>query len=80
MATTIQIKREEVGDVKDLKGLMAKLSEDHKGEWVAILKTGDLVSDKNLEAVYSKAKKRKAAVTALFYMAREGELMLPQVL
>lgn len=78
MATTVEIRKEEVGKAKDLKSLMARLRQEYKGSWVAILDTGELVSNKTLEGVYSEVKNRGASVSALFYASDERELLFRQ--
>lgn len=76
LAVTVEIKKDQLGEAKDFKGILARLSERYEGEWVAVLDTGDLVSDKDPEAVFAEAKKRKATVTALFQVPKKGELLL----
>jgi len=42
---------------------LARLSERYEGEWVAVLDTGDLVSDKDPKAVFAEAKGENKWVT-----------------
>jgi|GEM_PF-6422850 len=76
MSTTVQIKKSEVGEAEDFDDLLDKLDEKYGGNWVAILKSGDIVADKNLGRVLDVAKERSAEISFLFHAHKKGQLSL----
>ncbi|HXZ90821.1 MAG TPA: DUF5678 domain-containing protein [archaeon] len=71
---TIQIRKEEVGEVKDVEALFGKLSEKYAGKWVAILKNGQINANEKLESLYDEVNGKDIAV--LLQIPRKDELLL----
>ncbi len=71
---TVQIRKEDVGEVKDIQSLVTRLGEKYSGKWVAILENGEIIADEKVESLYDRANKKKIA--ALFQIPRKGELLL----
>lgn len=74
-AVAIEIKQDELAKSRDMKNFYRRLSEEYEGSWVAILKTGDLIVNKDIEAVYSEAQTKSAGIVALFPAAKKGQLI-----
>jgi len=70
---TVQVRKEEVGENKDLGSLFSKLNDKYGGKWVAILENGEVVADKKMEEVYNLATKRSSKIAALFQAPEKGE-------
>jgi len=75
-AAAIEIKGKGLAKFDDAEKFLARLGRGHRGKWVAILRTGEVVAGKSVEAVYSEANKRSAKIAALFYAPKKGELLL----
>jgi hypothetical protein len=73
---TVQIKKEELKEVKDFNSLLAKLNELYDGKWVAILDNNDLVADKTVQSVQKLAEKKNSKIVFLFHASKKGELLL----
>lgn len=71
---TVQIRKEEIGEVKDVEALFGKLSEKYAGQWVAILNDGKIVANEKLESLYSEVNEK--AVAMLLQIPKKGEMLL----
>ena len=71
---TVQIRKEEVGEVKDVEALFGKLSEKYAGQWVAILSNGKIVANEKLESLYDQVNAKEFAV--LLQIPKKDELLL----
>lgn len=72
--STIQIRKEAVGEVKDVEALFGKLTEKYAGQWVAILENGEILANENLESLYDEVNAKRVAV--LLQIPKKGELLL----
>jgi hypothetical protein len=71
---TMEIRREEVGEVKDISSFFSKLNEKYSGKWVAILENGEVVAEDKLEDIY--AKKLPSKIATLFQASKKGQMLL----
>ena len=71
---TVQIRKEEVGEVKDVEALFGKLSEKYAGQWVAILNDGKIVANKNLDSLYGQVNEKSVAM--LLEIPKKGQMLL----
>jgi hypothetical protein len=70
----VQIRKDEIGEVKDVEALFGKLSEKYAGQWVAILENGRIVANEKLESLYNELNGKGIAV--LLQIPRKDELLL----
>lgn len=73
---TVQIRKEEVGEFKDIKTFFDRLSEKYSGKWVAILDNGEIIGMENLEDVYAEVSKKKIKIATLFQVPKKGQMLL----
>jgi len=73
---TVQIKREDLKEVKDFKGFLAKLNDMYDGKWVAILANGEIVADQAVEKLHELAAKKHSSSAFLFHASKKGESLL----
>jgi hypothetical protein len=72
--STIQIKRDEVKAENGQK-FLGRLNKIYEGKWVAILASGEIVANENLNDVYAEAKKKASRILALFRASKKGQMM-----
>ena len=72
--STIQMRREELGDAKDIDALLSMLREKHNGKWIAILDNGQVVAHERLVKVYRQASKDRARIVVLFQASTKNSL------
>jgi len=70
---TIQIRREEVGESRDLQSLLSKLNDKYSGKWVAILENGEVIASEKMGDVYDLASKHSSKIAALFQASKKGQ-------
>lgn len=75
MSTVIQIGGKELKKSENLVAFNRKLSEEYEGKWVAVLETGEVIADDNLETVYSETGKKVSRIVALFHAPKKGQLL-----
>ena len=70
---TVQIKKEEVGENKNLASLLSKLNDKYSGKWVAILANGEVIADEKLETLYMLAYKKSSKIIFEFQASKKGQ-------
>lgn len=73
---TVQIRRQDIGESRDIQSLLSRLREKYSGKWVMILQNGDIVADEKLETLYTIASKKKSNIAAMFQAPKKGQLFL----
>ncbi len=76
MAITVQLKHGGLSRSRDFKSLLAVLVKKHRGKWVAILSTGEVVAEEKFETVQAEATGKSARIVFMFHAPRKGELLL----
>ncbi len=76
MFTTVHLRKELLQASKDPNGLLANLSKKYPGRWVAILSTGEVIAEKNLQAVHAKADRKSAQIVMMLRAPKKDELLL----
>jgi hypothetical protein len=70
---TVQLRKEEVGENKNLEALFSKLNDKYSGKWVAILENGEVIGTSEMGELYTLAAKRSSKIAALFQASKKGE-------
>jgi hypothetical protein len=76
MATTVQIRKEELGKARNAEAFFSKLTKEHEGKWIAILENGEVVAGESLTKLYSEIDSKPAKTVALFHANKKGQLIL----
>jgi len=75
LATTIQIKKEEVEGAKNSQEALAKLDEKYGGKWVAILENGEVIAREDLDELFDLAKEKSLKISTVFRAQSKDELL-----
>lgn len=73
---TVQIKRQDLKEVKDFKSFLARLNELYDGKWVAILANGEIVANQAVEKLRELATKNGSSIVFMFHASKKGESLL----